>query len=140
MDALELVKLTRQRLADLAISENYVRDENVASAASEIWRGDGKRGGLVSDLWVQGAFPSKSSDESLESLAAEGLFPADLCKYLDGLSDVSRFPKDRKLFSHQAKVFHPEPLRKPALVCNYRRDRSRKDRSVSFTDSCRAVE
>ena len=28
--ALELVKLTRRRLADLAISENYVRDEIVA--------------------------------------------------------------------------------------------------------------
>jgi len=113
VDALELVKLTRRRLADLAISENYVRDESVASAASEIWRGEGKKGGLVSDLWVQGAFPNKSSADSLESLASDGLFPAGLCDYLDSLGDVSRFPKDRKLFSHQAKVFRADPLPKP---------------------------
>ena len=112
VDALELVKLTRRRLADLAISENYVRDEIVASAASEIWRGEGKKGGLVSDLWVQGAFPSKSSADSLASLAADGLFPADLCDYLDGLGDNSRFPRDRKLFSHQAKIFRPDRLPK----------------------------
>jgi hypothetical protein len=35
----------------------------------------------------------------------------DLCDYLDRLSDDSRFPKDRELFSHQAKVFRPDPLR-----------------------------
>ena len=74
MDALELVRLTKRRLVDLAISENYVRDESVALAAAEIWRGEGKRGGLVSDLWVQGAFPSKLSADSLESLTADGLF------------------------------------------------------------------
>ena len=105
--------MTRRRLADLAVSENYVRDENVASAASEIWAGEAKKGGLVSDLWVQGAFPSKSSPDSLESLVAEGLFPADLCSHLDGLGDSSRFPKNRKLFSHQAKVFHPETVPRP---------------------------
>jgi len=110
VDALELVKLTRRRLADLAISENYVRDENVAAAASEVWRSEGKKGGLVSDLWVQGAFPSKSSADSLATLASDGLFPSDLCDYLDGLGDGSRFPRDRKLFSHQAKVFRPDPL------------------------------
>jgi Lhr-like helicase len=110
MDALELVRLTKRRLVDLAISENYVRDESVALAAAEIWRGEGKRGGLVSDLWVQGAFPSKLSADSLESLTADGLFPADLCEYLDGLRDSSRFPKDRKLFSHQAKIFRPDPI------------------------------
>ena len=113
VDALELVKLTRRRLADLAISENYVRDENVSAAASEIWRGEGKKGGLVSDLWVQGAFPSKLSRDSLESLAADGLFPPDLCEYLDRLGDSSRFPKNRKLFSHQAKIFRPDPVPAP---------------------------
>jgi hypothetical protein len=113
VDALELVKLTRQRLADLAISENYIRDEEVSSAASEIWLGGGRNGGLVSDLWIQGAFPSKLSDDSLESLAAKSLFPADLCSYLNNLSDGNRFPRDRKLFSHQAKVFHHDPVSKP---------------------------
>ena len=77
MDALQLVEMTRQRLVDLAVSENYLRSPSLAGAAAEIWRGPGDEGGLVSELWVQGAFPSKLSEDSLESLAGGGLFPRE---------------------------------------------------------------
>jgi len=120
MDALQLVELTRRRLVDLASSENYFRDQRVASAAAEIWRGPGEEGGLVSELWVQGAFPSELSGDSLGSLAAEGLFPQDLCRYLDGLGGRHRFPADRPLFSHQAealrRVASGESGGRPSLV------------------------
>src|SRR5882672_3602542 len=101
IDALQLVELTRQRLVDLAVSENYLQNPLLANAAAEIWRGPAEQGGLVSELWVQGAFPSKVSKDSLGSLAAEGLFPPDLSKYLD---IGSKFPSARPLFSHQAEA------------------------------------
>ncbi len=99
LDAIKLADTLRQRLVDLAISENYVRDTTVADAAAEIWRGAGKTGGLVSELWAQGAFPSKSSDDTLGSLAAEGIVDRDFCDYLDR---TGGFPANRRLFTHQA--------------------------------------
>jgi hypothetical protein len=81
MDALQLVDLMQRRVVDLAVSENYLRDEGLSKGAAEIWRGPGRDGGLVSELWVQGAFPSQSSEDSLASLASEGLFPKDLAAY-----------------------------------------------------------
>src|ERR1035437_2057732 len=117
MDALQLVEMTRQRLVDLAVSENYLRSPSLSSAASEIWRGVGEQGGLVSELWIQGAFPSKSSEDSLESLASEGLFPRDLCNYLDR---TGKFPAARPLFAHQADAFRQvastQSFEKPSLV------------------------
>src|ERR1017187_8433867 len=102
MDALQLVEMTRQRLVDLAGSENYLRNPALAGAAAEIWGGAGEQGGLVSELWIQGAFPSKPSQDSLGSLASEGLFPRDLCEYLN---NTGKFPAGRPLFAHQADAF-----------------------------------
>ncbi|MCW5980039.1 MAG: DEAD/DEAH box helicase [Bryobacteraceae bacterium] len=118
MDALTLVEMARQRLVDLAVSENYVRDEAVANAATKIWRGDADDGGrLVSELYVQGAFPSELSEDTLDSLAREGLFPEDLCEYLD---KNNKFPRKRQLFSHQAQVFRHacglESDKRPSIV------------------------
>ncbi len=83
LDAMRLVELTRRRLVDLAVSENYMRSQSMAAAAEAIWAGPGAGGGLVSDLWVQSAFPSRLSSDGLGSLAEEGLFPTGLCDYLD---------------------------------------------------------
>jgi Lhr-like helicase len=117
MDALQLVELTRQRLVDLATSENYVRDAALADAASEIWRGPGQQGGLVSDLWIQGAYPSKLSTDSLRSLANEGIFPNELCEHLD---KTGKFPSDRLLFTHQSDALRHAgkywPGEKPSIV------------------------
>ena len=109
--------MTRQRLVDLAASENYLRDPKLAGAASEIWRGAGEQGGLVSELWIQGAFPSELSEDSLASLTSEGLFPRDLCNLLDRTGE---FPAQRPLFTHQADAFRhaakPQSGDKPSLV------------------------
>lgn len=102
---------------DLAVSENYLRSSALAGAAAEIWRGAGEQGGLVSELWIQGAFPSRLSKDSLKSLANDGLFPQDLCEYLDR---TGKFPAARPLFAHQADAFrHVESAHsgeKPSLV------------------------
>ena len=92
----------RRRLVNLAVSENYLRDSGVADAAAKIWSGEAEDNGqLVSELWVQGAFPSKLSEDSLESLAAQGLFPPDLCRHLN----ITGFPASRQLFTHQADAY-----------------------------------
>lgn len=101
LDALELAEEMQTRAVNLAIAENYVRDARIAKRAAEIWAGPGSDGGLVSDLWIQGAFPSKQSTDTLRSLAEAGLFPSDLASYL---SDNKKFPADRRLFEHQSRA------------------------------------
>ena len=101
LDALRLVEQMRERAVSLATSENYVRDSNITRQAETIWSGPGKEGGLVSELWIQGAFPSKQSDDSLASLAREGMFPEDLVEYLD---INNKFPAGRLLFEHQSRA------------------------------------
>lgn len=99
VDALKVVDAVRRRLVDLALSENYVRDARLNDVSRRIWEGPSHEGGLVSELWVEGAFPAEESTERLQSLTQEGLFPADLRDLLD---HEDRFPKDRSLYAHQA--------------------------------------
>ncbi len=99
LDALRLVELTRRRLVDLAVSENYLRSESLTAAATAIWSGPPDEGGLVSELWVQGAFPSKQSEDTLTTLVRDGLFPEGLARHLD---KSGKFPGDRRLFTHQS--------------------------------------
>jgi len=119
LDALQLVDLMRKRIVDLAVSENYLRDEGLSKASAEIWRGPGNDGGLVSELWVQGAFPSEFSEDSLASLALEGLFPKDLTEYLDNKPRFP-FPAARRLFTHQSEALRhltvQESSSRPSLV------------------------
>lgn len=101
VDALKMVEHLRTRLVDLAVSENYVRDQQLSDAARDIWEGRGADGGLVSELWVEGAFPGELSGDSLRSLSDEGLFPPDLCLHVDARD---AFPEDRLLYNHQSEV------------------------------------
>jgi ATP-dependent helicase YprA (DUF1998 family) len=101
VDALKIVDAVRRRLVELALSENYVRDARLNDVSRRIWEGPSQEGGLVSELWVEGAFPAEESTATLQSLTEEGLFPADLRDLLD---HEVRFPKDRSLFAHQANA------------------------------------
>ncbi|MCI0603728.1 DEAD/DEAH box helicase [bacterium] len=102
VDALKLVNDVRTRLVDLATTENYLRDLDLSRICSALWSADGNDGGLVSELWVEGAFPSNNSDTTLQRLFEEGLFSETLCKHLDR---TDRFPRTRKLFTHQEQAF-----------------------------------
>ena len=57
LDALKLAEEMRSRAVNLATAENYIRDARIAKRAADIWAGPGCDGGLISDLWIQGAFP-----------------------------------------------------------------------------------
>ena len=100
VDALKMVEHLRTRLVDLAVSENHMRDSKVSDAARKVWAGPGNEGGLVSELWVEGAFPAKQSADSLRSLSDDGLFPSELCRHLNA-NDA--FPAERQLYNHQSE-------------------------------------
>lgn len=101
MDALRMVEHVRTRLVDLAVSENHFRDSKLSDAAQRVWAGPGKEGGLVSELWVEGAFPGEASPHSLQTLQEDGLVPAGLC---DQMRAQGVFPLDRPLYNHQAEA------------------------------------
>jgi hypothetical protein len=139
LDALRLVEEMRNRAVSLATAENYVRDPKVASRAEAIWSGPGTDGGLVSQVWIQGAFPSKQSDDCLASLAQEGLFPRDLVNYLD----INRkFPADRLLFEHQSQSIRAARQNTSAgqtVNSGNCRNRCRQDRIIPATNPFRPL-
>lgn len=101
VDALKMVEHVKTRLIDLAVSENYIREQRLSVTSRKVWEGPGSEGGLVSELWVEGAFPAEQSSDTLKSLSSEGLFPNDLYNHLD---DRDVFPGDRRLYNHQSEV------------------------------------
>jgi hypothetical protein len=101
VDALRLVEDVRKRVVELSLSENYVREPRLNETCRQIWIGEGSKGGLVSGLWVEGAFPAEQSTDTLESLSNECFFPKELCQLLD---KPSCFPAGRSLYKHQARA------------------------------------
>ena len=99
LDAIHLAAQVRTRLSDFAGSESFVRDANLKRICLELWRGSQEAGGMVSDLWVEGAFPAEDSSDTLDSLTAAGLFDSALRDQLDRRNVV---PGSRLLYSHQS--------------------------------------
>ena len=102
LDALALANNLRQRMVDFALDDNFVRDGNLAEICRSIWSGPADTGGLISDLWVEGAFPSKVSPQNLDDLVNAGKFDSDLSDVLD---TPAAMPRDRKLYTHQNELF-----------------------------------
>lgn len=108
----------KERLVDLAQSDNFLNDANVAKALRSMWEDTPENGGLVGDLWVEGVFPSVSSADSLESLTERGVFALNIAALLD---QKGQLPKKRKLYTHQAEaVIHAAEFHgkdeKPAII------------------------
>lgn len=101
VDALRMVDHVRTRLLDLAVAENFLRDDSLSVTCREVWGRGGADGGLVSELWVEGAFPGEQSNDTLQTLANEGFFPRDLCTHI---TEREVFPSDRPLYNHQSET------------------------------------
>ncbi len=118
LDAIALSQAVKQRLVDFALDDHFVRDSQLTDICRELWSGNPESGGLLSDLWIEGAFPAKNAPESLEDLVNQRRFNAKLCHHLDKRGAV---PGQRKLYLHQrdaileAQSIHPTGA-KPALV------------------------
>ncbi|MBI3303574.1 MAG: DEAD/DEAH box helicase [Deltaproteobacteria bacterium] len=104
LDALRLADALRQRLVDFAVDDSFVRDARLADICRQLWAGPPEKGGLLSDLWVEGAFPAAEAKWSLEDLVQRGEFDGDLCAQLD---KPEAMPRRRRLYTHQYE----------ALVC-----------------------
>ena len=74
LDALDLTDSIRQRMVDFALDDNFVRDPQLGEITRRIWSGPPNSGGLISDLWVEGAFPSKTAATSLDDLVRSSKF------------------------------------------------------------------
>ena len=99
LDALRLANRLRERLVDFSTEDHAIREPAVMEACRSFWSGEPSRGGLVSELWVEGAFPPKGGDTTTDHLVAAGLLPSRLRDHLDG---NGQWPADRRLFTHQA--------------------------------------
>ncbi len=117
LDALDLTNSLRRRMVDFAVDDNFVRDPKLGAIAQSIWSGPPNRGGLISDLWVEGAFPSKASSTSLNDLVRGNKFHPRLRDVLDSSSAM---PEDRKLYTHQLEAIETAqsgtPGHRPAIV------------------------
>ena len=117
LNALELTSSLRRRMVDFAVDNNFVRDLNLGDIARKIWSGPPEQGGLISDIWVEGAFPSKAAPTSLDDLVRAGQFHSRLSDVLDS---TLAMPKDRKLYTHQfesiEKASSGTPGNRPAIV------------------------
>ena len=101
IDALRMVEHVRERLVDLAVAENHIRNRNISDVCRRVWSEGGSDHGLVSELRVEGAFPGEQTQDSLGSLAAEGILPENLYRHII-TRDV--FPAERLLYNHQSEA------------------------------------
>ncbi|MEK7989976.1 MAG: DEAD/DEAH box helicase, partial [Thiotrichaceae bacterium] len=118
LDALQLVDALRQRLVNFSLEDNFVRDKQLEEICQKIWEGNSEQGGLLSELWVEGAFPAKSSESCLKDLVSQGLFNSELTEQLDKTAAV---PSGRALYQHQYEAIttvhnYKKTLEKPAMV------------------------
>lgn len=98
LDALKLSDTLRRRLADLAVADSGVSDPVLANALRIVWAGPPQQGGLVGELWAEGMFGAKASEDTIASLVKRNLFDAWLAKHLDKRGAV---PLTRALYTHQ---------------------------------------
>lgn len=117
LDALRLSENLRRRLVAFARESASLRDAHLSKICQRLWEGPARDGGLVSDLWVEGAFPAKESGDTLNSLTQQGAYPAGLTDHLDKRGVV---PRNRPLYTHQRDAILEArkggPDARPALV------------------------
>ena len=99
LDALGLCRALRDRLTDFAIDDHFTRDVRLSSLCREIWSGPPKYGGLIGDMWVEGAFPAQSTTDKLSDLSQ--VFCPELAHHL---AKVEAMPADRTLYTHQVEA------------------------------------
>ena len=105
LDAIELSKNVSERITNFVTDDSFVRDEKLTKICKDIWGGIPSEGGLISDLWVEGAFPAMSADNdkggttfSLDDLVRTNHFNN---KLRDQLHQTNAVPSTRPLYLHQ---------------------------------------
>lgn len=119
LNALDLRDQLIQRVTDFALDEHFVGTPALTEVMQDIWSGRPEHGGLGSELWVEGAFPSRLAEETLEQAARRGLLSMGLARQFDRTGE---FPMSRQPYTHQlasleaAHQARDHPDAQPALV------------------------
>lgn len=100
INALLVQKNLLARMVDFSARDHFVRDASLGKSLRTLWSGPGAEGGLAGELWVEGAFPAKSSGVTVETLGKQGNIHQDLIAQLHG---TRAFPRDRAPFTHQVE-------------------------------------
>ena len=87
-----------KRVTDFALDDHFVRDAELTEALRNLWSGRPEIGGLGSDLWVEGAFPSTPAGEKMQALVDRKLVDAGLGKQLNA---TGAFPLNLTPYQHQ---------------------------------------
>lgn len=87
-----------KRVTDFALDDHFVRDTNITEALQRLWAGRPETGGLGSDLWVEGAFPSTPAAETMGDLVDRKLVNKELGRQLDS---TRAFPLNLTPYQHQ---------------------------------------
>ena len=101
LDVIQLTDTLRKRVSDYASDANFVRNESVAAILKSLWMGLPNEGGLVGDLWVEGAFPSSTSEKTLDVLAKEKIFNELLIQHF---KSTNGFRTNLPLYFHQLEA------------------------------------
>jgi DEAD/DEAH box helicase domain-containing protein len=107
------------RVTDFALDDHFVQDEKLRAALRKIWLGRPETGGLGSDLWVEGAFPSTAANETMGDLVKRGLVRAELGAQLN---TTGVFPSSLSPYQHQLESIEAAASRdypddgRPAIV------------------------
>jgi len=98
LDSLKLADTLLSRLVDYSSDQHFVRCREFAEKLRALWSNETSPGRLVSDIWVEGTFPSLPSDYDLPRAVKEGLFDSRLAEllYRNGV-----LPEGVPLFTHQ---------------------------------------
>ncbi|MDB6175037.1 MAG: box helicase [Chthoniobacteraceae bacterium] len=107
------------RVTDFALDDHFVSDPALSDALKQLWSGPPETGGLGSDLWVEGAFPSTPADETMQALMARKLVNKTLAEQLDR---TGAFPFTQIPYRHQLESIEAAASRnyagggRPAIV------------------------
>ena len=118
LNALKAVKNVKRRLIDFVLEDHFVKDTTVRDACQAIWGGSPEEGGLVSDLWVEGTFPNKTSGSSLAQRAVDGEFSPKLCELIDKNNGFGKnwIPRSIQSESMDAALEGYKAAVKPSIV------------------------
>jgi len=98
LNTLALRDALNGRITEFALDDHFVRDDDLASVLRKIWSGPPETGGLGSDLWVEGAFPSTPAEGTMQDLVAQGIVNEGLAQQLD---QTGVFPLQLTPYQHQ---------------------------------------
>src|SRR5262249_788361 len=101
LDALRLADALRNRLVNFSLDNHFTRDSRLTEACRALWSGSPDCGGLVSELWVEGAFPAELATATLDTLVEAGRFNPEL---RDQLERTGTMPGARRLYTHQLEA------------------------------------